>query len=126
MTEATKVTKYPLGNYPTAIEKLTNVSAGDTALSVSTPVDGKLRRLLYVAVHYSAAPTHTGIIILLDSGVAATLDTPLYDGADNELDKFYVPNGKLMLTDDDVIKVTAPAGGGVITSAISIVTEIGE
>ena len=125
MTEATKVTKYPVGTTPTAIEKLTNISGANASLSLSTP-SGKLRRLLHVTVKYSAAPTHSGITVELDNGVASGHDTELDKSASGLQNYIYMPSNKLVINDDDVIKVTAPAAGGAITSAISIVTEIGE
>ncbi len=125
MTEATKVTKYPIGSYPTTIEKLTNVSGANASLSLSTPI-GKLRRLLHVTVKYSAAPTHSGITVELDNGIGSAHDVELDKSAANLQNYPYIPGDKLVINDDDVIKVTAPAAGGVITSAISIVTEIGE
>ncbi len=123
MTEATKVTPSPLSGH-VAIERLTNKSAGDTAMSVSTPV-GKRRRFLYATVKYSASPTQSGVTFELDSGQGADWDALLDTGSANAQTTVLVPNNQnFILGDDDIIKVTAPAAGGVITSAISIYTEI--
>lgn len=122
MTEATKTTPYALSG-PIAIERLTNQSAGDTAMSVSTPT-GKMRRFLYATVKYSAAPTQAGVTFELDSGKGAAWDALLDTGSANAQTTVLVPNNQnFILGDDDIIKVTAPGGGGVITSAISIYTE---
>ena len=123
MAEATKSTPFALSG-PVAVERLTNQSAADTALSVSTPV-GKRRRLLFATVKYSASPTQAGVTFELDNGKGAAWDAVLETGSADAQVSIYVPaNQKFELGDDDVIKVTAPAGGGVITSAISIWTEV--
>lgn len=123
MAAATKVTKYPLGKKGSSTEKLTNVSAGDTALVLSTPV-GKSRRFLFATVKYSAAPTQSGVTVEIDSGTGAAYDALLNTGSANALHTVYLPAKDIELQDDDVIKVSAPAAGGVITSTISITTEL--
>lgn len=122
MAEATKVTKYALGG-PISIEKLTNQSAANTALSLTTPT-GKRRRFLFATVKYSVVPVQGGVTVELDNGVDAAFDTELDKGVANAQDNVYFPDGKLELGDDDAVKVTAPAAGGSITSAISIWTEV--
>lgn len=122
MAEDTKVTKYALGG-PVAIEKLTNQSAANTALSLTTPT-GKRRRYLFSTVKYSAAPTQGGVTVEVDNGVAAAYDTILNTGTANARDNAHFPDGKLELGDNDAIKVTAPAAGGAITSSITIWTEV--
>ena len=126
MAEATKVTEFQrVGELlaPIAVEKLTNKSAANTALSVSTPT-GKRRRFLYATVKYSASPTQTGVTVEIDNGVAADYDTILNTGSANLQNNIYIPGDKIELCDDDAIKVTAPAAGGAITSAIAIYTEV--
>lgn len=123
MAEATKSTPFALSG-PVAVERLTNQSAADTALSVSTPA-GKRRRFLYATVKYSASPTQAGVTFELDSGKGAAWDVVLDTGSADAQTTVLVPNNqRFELGEDDVIKVTAPAGGGVITSAISIYTEV--
>ena len=100
-------------------------SAGDTAQTVSTP-SGNPKRILQVLIAYSAAPTYTGtdLIIKINSGAGAAYDTVVAVGSNNEQYKTYVPAEEpIYLFDDDVLEVTAPAGGGVITSSISIYSE---
>ncbi|KKN47226.1 hypothetical protein LCGC14_0665150 [marine sediment metagenome] len=123
MASATKVTKYPLGKKGSSVEKITEKSAANTLLALSTLV-GKNRRFLFATVKYSAAPTQTGVTFEIDSGTGADYDALLNTGSANAQHTVYIPGDKVELQDDDVIKVTAPAAGGAITSAISIITEV--
>lgn len=123
MASATKVTKYPTGTKGSSIEKITEKSAANTALSLSTPT-GKGRRFLFATVKYSAAPTQGGVTFEIDSGTGSDYDALLNTGSANAQHTVYIPGDKIELQDDDIIKVTAPAAGGVITSAISITTEV--
>ena len=123
MASATKVTKYPLGKKGSSIEKITEKSAANTALSLSTPV-GKNRRFLFATVKYSATPVQSGVTVEIDSGTGSDYDSLLNTGSSNAQHTVYIPGDKIELQDDDIIKVTAPAAGGAITSAISITTEV--
>ena len=122
MPEATKITKYRLGG-PISVEKLTNQSAANTALTLATPT-GKRRRVLYATVKYSATPVQTGVTFEIDNGVGVAFDAVLSTGAANARTTTFFPSSRLELPDDDTLKVIAPAAGGAITSAISIVTEV--
>jgi len=106
----------------TKLERHTNASAANTALTLTTPT-GAVRRFLYTTVKYSAAPTHSGITANLDSGAGAAYDTELSKSAANLQNWDYQATGDVSLLDDDAIAVTAPAGGAGITSQITIVTE---
>ena len=75
-------------------------------------------------VAYSAAPTQAGISVTLNSGAGAGYDTLIASGAANARYTVYVPDEEILLKEDDVVDVLAPAGGGVITSSISIYTEL--
>lgn len=121
MASATKTNRFPVVG-PTAIERLSEASAADTAKSLSTPV-GKVRRLVFATVEYSAAPTQAGVTVELDSGAGSAYDTTLLTGTANAQSTTHIPSDDLIICDDDIIKVTAPAGGGVITSQIAIYTE---
>ena len=105
-----------------SLERHSDASAGDTALTLSTP-SGQPRRVLSVTVKYSAAPTQTGVAATLNSGVGAAYDTVLDTQAANLQNNFWQPSEPLILMGDDVLDVLAPAAGGVITSQITINTE---
>lgn len=104
------------------LNRKTNKSAGDTALTLAT-TGKKPRRLVMVTAKYSAAPTQAGVTVGIDSGAGADYDSTLYTGSANAQNNVYVPDGEVLIKEDDQITVTAPAGGGVITSAIAIYTE---
>lgn len=102
-----------------------NVSGADNPLTVST-VAGPIKRLISVEVIYSATPVQGGITVTRNSGILpdGAHDIELKKGSANIKDTVYIPDEKLMIDTDDVIDVLAPAGGGVITSAIAIYTEV--
>ena len=106
------------------LKRIVGTSGAATAQTVSTPL-GSPKRLLQVLIAYSAAPTYTGtsLKITINSGAGAGYDVLLDVGADNIRYKTYIPDGKVILKEDDTIDVVAPAGGGVITSSVSIYTE---
>ena len=104
------------------LESHSDASAGNTALTLST-LSGQLRRLLFVTVKYSAAPTQTGVTVTLNSGAGAAYDTLLATGSANAQNTVYIPDEEILLMGDDVIDVLAPAGGVGITAAIAIYTE---
>lgn len=95
--------------------------AADTALTISTDT-GRPRRLLQVAINYSAAPTQAGATVTLNSGAGAAYDFVLNTGSANAQSTVYAP-AQVILAADDTIDVLAPAGGGVITATIAIYTE---
>lgn len=122
MASATKVTKYPIGKGAISVERLSEASVANTALSLSTPV-GKPRRLIFATCKYSAAPTQAGVTVEIDSGAGAAYDAVLLTGSANAQTTAHIPTNDLIIGDDDIIKVTAPAGGATITSQIVIQTE---
>jgi hypothetical protein len=83
--------------------KAKGLSAGNTAQTVATPRDGKIRQLIYV---------------IPDSG--STYASAISTGSANAQDTSYVPGAPLYLLPGDVLSVLAPAAGGVITSAVTI------
>ena len=99
-------------------------SGANAAQTLSTPA-GKIRRLIQVLVNYSAAPTYTGtdLKVEVDSGAGAAYDFLLKAGTDNQRYTIYTPENDFIIDKDDVIKVTAPAGGAAITSSVAIYTE---
>ncbi len=95
------------------------VSAGGGAAGAN---DGVRRRVKYVTVAYSAAPTQTGVTMTVNSGVGAGYDTLIIGGSANIRYTYYEPEN-LVLLGDDTLDVIAPAAGGVITASIVIVCE---
>jgi len=105
-----------------AIQRHSDASAADTLLALTTPT-GRAVKLIFVAVKYSAAPTQAGVTVELDSGISAAYDTVLLTGSANAQSTVLIPTRDVIIADTDAIRVTAPAGGAVITSQISIYTE---
>lgn len=102
-----------------------DTSVADTALTVSTPVPDRNKpfRLLWVAVEYSATATQAGITVVINSGAGAAFDTIIHTGSSDAEDSFFLPDGDLFLLHDDIIAVTAPAGGSSVISTIIIMTQ---
>lgn len=104
------------------IDRVSNQSAANTAMTVSVP-SGQLRRLLFVTVKYSGAASVT-VTTTLNSGVGSAFDTLL----DSEplvtaTDYLFVPDEEVLIADDDAIDVLAPAVVGE-TSSITIYTQV--
>jgi hypothetical protein len=109
-----------------AIERWVGTSAANTAQTISTSVAGVARKLLWVSVYYSAAPTETGVIVTLNAGAGAGYDTPLKTFAANLQANFFplsTDPETVVILPDDAIDVLAPAAGGAITSTIIIYTQ---
>jgi hypothetical protein len=94
-------------------------SAASTAQTCSTDALQSYRVLL-ATCKYSAAPTQTGVITTLNSGIGAAYDTALNTGTANAQVTAYQPSEPLIIAKADAIDVLAPAAGGVITSAVLI------
>lgn len=106
-----------------SLKRYYGVSAANTAKSVSTDI-GKRAIVRSISVNYSAAPTEAGITVNLDSGLGAGYDTILYTGAANtRYNNLPLDYNPYVIMEDDVLTVTAPAGGGALTSTISIIVE---
>ena len=103
--------------------RLSETSAANTALSVTTP-SAVPHRLLFATVKYSAAPTQAGVTTEIDSGVGAGSDVVLNTGAANAQATVYAPDAELRVADGDAFKVTAPAGGAGITASIVVYVEL--
>lgn len=103
----------------------TDESAADTALTLSTPLR-VYRKIVKVMVKYSANVTQN-VTITLNSGEGASWDHVLKTLViSNARDAVWEPDSDTVLAVDDALDVLAPAGGGVITAAISIFSEIVE
>ena len=94
----------------------------DTLTSPIVPTGGS-QRVLYVSCNYSAAPTQAGVLIEIDSALGATYDSELFLHPANGQRNFFVGDPEVWLLPGDAVRVSAPAGGGVITAAIEIVLE---
>jgi hypothetical protein len=81
------------------------------------------RRVRQVTVAYSGAPTQAGVSVALDSGAGAGYDSTLSTGTANARYTNYIPDGGILLGEDDALLITAPAGGGVLTSSAAVYTE---
>ena len=101
------------------VERHVETGAANTALT-SSLAPGFPFRVLLVTVAYSAAPTQAGVTAALNSGAAADYDSTLNTGSANARYTNYLPDGNLILGEDDALDVTAPAGGAGITAAIAI------
>lgn len=99
-------------------------SDADTSKSVSTS-GNSVRELVQVLVTYSASPTYTGsnLTVEVDSGLGTAYDGVLQSGTSNARYFQYTPSNRPVIFADDEVKVTAPGGGGVITSTITIITK---
>ncbi len=120
MALATKSTIH--SGFKARIERHSDESAANTALTVTVPT-GRLRRLLLVTIKYSGAASVT-VTVTLNSGAGSTYDVLLASTAlSAETDFTFTPDEETLLSDDDAIDVLAPAVVGV-TSAITVVTRV--
>ncbi len=129
MTVAYK--KNSLGNRR-AREQWSQASSADTAQTCTTDPagDGRAhaqpRELRAVFVNYSGNATQD-VTVTLNSGIGAAYDTLLATlSLVAEQDGFYLPEKPIPIMHDDQIDVTAPAGGGALTSQVIIITELDE
>ena len=108
----------------TSVEKWVETSGANSLLTATTTTSpAKVRRLLYVAVAYSGSPTQTGVTVTLDAGAGAGYDATLAAGVANARYTVYLPESEVILDSTDLLVVSAPAGGGSLTSSVSIYME---
>ena len=113
----------------TGLKRHKDTSAADTSLTLTTPAPlrGKTKKLLWVAVKYSAPPTHSGVTIGINSGAGAAFDFNLVTGNANDEDFFWESDGgEFKLLNDDAVEVVAPAGGGSLTATIMVMMQEAE
>ncbi len=110
-------------NLSSQIERTSGAGTANAITAVSTAV-GQVRKLLMVTTKYSAAPTQAGVTVVWNNGAGAAYDITLNTGTANAQNNVYVPAIDIYLLADDVVDVSAPAGGGVITSAVTIYTQV--
>lgn len=99
------------------------ISAAATAMTVTTPSDNKAKQLMYAVAHYSGSPTQTGVTFNIIPAAGTAYQTTLSTGSANVQDTSYVPGAPLILLPGDKFSVTAPSGGGSLTSAVTIAWE---
>lgn len=80
-------------------------------------------RVLDALASFSGAPTQAGVAFAVDSGAGAGYDGTLSTGTANARYSAYQPT-RLVLAADDAFLITAPAGGGSLTSSISCYIEL--
>lgn len=84
---------------------------------------GKKWRLVSVMTAYSGAPTQAGVTVTLNSGLGAAFDTVLHAGSANARYNTFIPSSEFIFGPEDQIDVSAPAGGGSLTSSSVIYCE---
>jgi hypothetical protein len=90
--------------------------------TVSSPDISGTQQLIMVTTKYSATPVQAGVTVTINSGAGAAYDTVLDTGTANLQSSVFLPSAPIYIHADDVIDVSAPAGGGVITSASVVYT----
>lgn len=84
---------------------------------------GKRWRFLFATVAYNSSPTQTGVTLTLDSGKGSAYDCILLTGSANALNTPLFPTGELIIERDDVLTLSAPAGGSGKTSGLTMYCE---
>lgn len=102
--------------------KLSDTSAGNTALTVTSPL-GRPVRFIAGWVRYSATPVQTGVTFNVDSGLGTAYDGILATGGANALVTALASLPDCVIDETDAFAITAPAAGGVITSSIVLIVE---
>lgn len=105
-----------------ALVRTVGTGTANAITAVSTPTATAPFQLVAVAVAYSGSPTQAGVTVTLNSGAGAGYDTLISTGTANARYTWYQPAAPMFLSTDDVIDVSAPAGGGSLTSSVSIYT----
>lgn len=102
---------------------LSETGSANTQLASTTSARGNPFRIVAIIASYSAAPTQTGVIVTLVSGLGSGFNATLNSGSANAQYTVYIPTNDLILSGSDTITVTAPAAGGVITASVQIIVE---
>lgn len=107
---------------PGHIVKVTDASAANTALTVSSPTGAtRVMRLISVRVRYSAAVT-LDVTITFNSTEGAAYDTLERSiRLTGEQDVFYIPDAESYHFSTDTIDVLCPAGGAGVTSQVTMI-----
>ena len=102
--------------------KIYETSAANTAVTVSTPTDrNRILRLLAVYVKYSTNVTKN-VTVTYNAGHGAAYDTLHQTFALAATDEgVFVPDEAVYIHPTDAYDVTAEAGGGGVTCAVTVV-----
>lgn len=107
----------------TRVERHSDLSGANAALTV-TVAKGSVRKILFVTVKWSASVTKD-VVITLKSGLGSIYDVILQTlSLAPGTDGVWIPDADIIIADDDVIEAVSDAGGGVITAAVTIYTEV--
>ena len=122
MAVTTLTTKRDRFRSATDIQSAVHTEQGtaNTLLVSTIPAVVGPQRLSHVAVKYSAAPTHAGVTVELDSAAGAAFDVQIDASPANAQDYVFVPAHPIVFAEGDAIRVTAPAGGVAVTAAVSV------
>lgn len=105
-----------------SIKRLSAAGADNGIATVSSTV-GKKYRFLFATAVYSASPTQAGVTLTLDSGAGSAYDAVLLSGSANATTTILQPTNEIIINSDDVLTLTAPAGGSGKTSGIAMYLE---
>ena len=112
--------------------RYTDQSGANAALNESINPPGANWRLVSVSAVYSAVPVQAGVVVSTVAGAGAAFNTQLIKGAANaqytnypdQASGEHADAGGPLFGGDDAVNVNAPAGGGVITVAVSVYIEV--
>lgn len=105
------------------LKRFAGATSGANAIGTASTTAGKKYRLSHVCTAYSGSPTQPGVTVTLNSGVGAAFDCVLNTGTANARYTTFIPSSELIIAEDDMIDVSAPAGGGSLTSSSVIYCE---
>lgn len=107
-----------------SLKRYVQTGTANAINSLSTPIGRKLL-VHQVTISYSNTPTQAGVTVNLDSGAGAGYDAVLLTGDANARYTIFPINltKPFILMEDDVLVITAPAGGGSLTSSITILAQ---
>ena len=103
--------------------KTYDVSAADTPLTVVAEAGTRMRYLIGVLVRYSASVT-ANAVVTFDAAHGAAYDATIHTIALSAATAgSFFPDVPIPMAPGDKIEVVAAAGGGAVTSAVTILTE---
>lgn len=111
-------------------ERVFQPSSANAVNTLTLGRGGRRRRILVVRVHYSAAVSVAVIITYIPDVSQSNQPGSVYQTQHvnhqlaTEQDFIWQPPGRLELTGGDILQVQAAAGGGVVTSGITVESEL--